>query len=153
MKRTIQSVFSFTSDGLAKFASQVSALFDRPRASLRFSIGGEVTDARRVTMQVVGRSGLNAAPNQDYAENPTSNRFLIVFRVGTAEWGAPAGTQTLAVATGTLIKAHTADQLLLVETDANGVAAVDVTVSGAGTRYVTATIGEESASSGAIAWA
>lgn len=153
MKRTLQPSFAFSAEGLAQFASQVSALLDRPRASVRFALGGEVTDTRRVTMQVVSRNGQSAAPGLDHAENPTSNRFVLLVRVGTAEWGAPAGTQTVTVATGTTLKVLTTDQLLLVETDASGVAAIDIAVTGAGTRYVTATIDEESASSGAVVWA
>lgn len=153
MKRTLQPSFAFSAEGLAQFASQVSALLDRPRASVRFSLGGEVTDTRRVTMQVIGRNGQTAAPGLDHAENPTSNRFAVWVRIGTAEWGPAAGTQAVTLVTGTIVVALVVDQLYLIETNASGVAAIDIAVTGAGTRYVTATIDEESASSGAIAWA
>lgn len=153
MRRTIQPSHSPAPDAMLRFASQVSEMMDRPLAAIQFAIGGEVSDIRRVTMQVVDRTGQNAIPGQDYQLLPSSNRFMLTVRIGTAEWGAPAGTQVVTVTTGTAIKVLTTDQLLWIETDATGKAAIDIEVTGAGTRYVTATVGVESASSGAIAWA
>lgn len=153
MKRTIQPSFAPTPEGTAKFASQVSALFDRPRSSIRFTIGGEVTDTRRVTMQVVSRVGAPATAGVDYAENPTSNRFIVWMWVGTADFGAPAGTQVLTVITGKALDVLASDTFLMLLTDENGIAAVDIEVTGAGTRYVMAASESEVCSAGAIAWA
>ena len=56
--------------------------------------------------------------------------------------GAPSATNnTVAVTTGTIIQAVTANAHLLVATDANGAIALNVTINTAGTRYLMAEIG------------
>lgn len=86
------------------------------------------------------------------AASITGRRRVLVV-VATSTFGAPGGTQTLAVTTGVLLKAHTADQLLEIETDVSGTAVVTVEVTGAGDRYVRASVGDGEATELQGTWA
>lgn len=68
-------------------------------------------------------------------------RRLVTLVVSTTTFGAPGGTQTLAVVTGTLIATLDSGKVLLIETDADGLAEVTVEVTGAGDRFVRASVG------------
>lgn len=72
-------------------------------------------------------------------------RKVIRVIVAATTFAAPGGTQTVAVTQGTLLKAHTADQLLEIETDSDGIAKITVEVSGSGDRFVRASVGDSDA--------
>ena len=69
-----------------------------------------------------------------------ARKMVLDVWIGTADFGAPAGTQTVSVTTGVQLDAPLANQRLKVLTDATGKAVVRVNVTGAGTRYVMASI-------------
>lgn len=92
--------------------------------TIRFSI--QITDAR-------------ASASAD----ALAGRRRVTVIVSTSSFGAPAGTQTVAAgSTGLVLVETTADQVLECETDANGLLEIDITVSGAGDRFVRAYVGD-----------
>ncbi|MGH7146049.1 MAG: hypothetical protein ACREJ2_18205 [Planctomycetota bacterium] len=112
----------------AKLAGAVQGLL--PAAVL--SVGAEGTpgpDDRQVTVQVQDAGGSNLAAN-----------FLLRMWVSTADKGAPAGAQTVTVATGTAIQSVAANQDLWIETDATGKAVLTLNIAGAATLYCMAAL-------------
>lgn len=139
---TLKKVVMFTPSAVMGWMASLIAKFDTQHVTARIEAGDEDgSSVRRFTVQVVDR-----------LTNPVRDRFPVRFTVGTADTGAPAGTQTVSVVTGATVQTVAANQCIDLMTDAAGLAEVDVTVTGAGTRYVRATIGAESTSSGAVAW-
>lgn len=99
--------------------------------------GTTASDVIRFTLQVTDARA-NAAGAVDIA----GRRHLLV-AISTSSFGAPAGPQTVAAgSTGVVLQELTADQLLLVETDASGTAEIDVTVTGSGDRYLRGSVGD-----------
>lgn len=84
---------------------------------------------------------------------PVAGRKVLRVRIATSSFGAPGGTQTVTVTTGVLLKAHTTDQYFDLETDADGTAAFTVSVTGAGTRHVRASVGDSDATELSGTWA
>lgn len=110
--------------------------------------GTTATDAIRFTLQVT-----DARANAGSAVNVAGRRHLLV-AIATTTFAAPSGTQTVAIgSTGVMLQELTADQLLLVETDANGAAEVDVTVSGAGDRFLRGSVGDSAVTELQGTWA
>ncbi len=94
--------------------------------------GTEAADVIRFTVQARDASG---------AVDQAGRRHVLIV-VSASSFGAPGGTQTVTFNTGTILVTHTANQIYLVESDATGMIEVDVNVSGAGSRYVRASVGD-----------
>lgn len=110
--------------------------------------GTTASNTIRFTLQVTDARA-NAAGAVDIA----GRRHLLV-AISTSSFGAPAGTQTVAAgSTGVVLQELTSDQLMLVETDANGAAEIDVTVSGSGDRYLRASVGDSAVTELQGTWA
>lgn len=102
---------------------------------LALSKSAESADNIDFTIQVTTPRDVNFA-----------KRVLLDVWIGTAQWGAPAGTQTVTVQTGTLIQTVAANQHIRVQTDATGKAVIRVNVAGAATRWLMAAIAGDEAS-------
>jgi hypothetical protein len=104
--------------------------------------GEETSDTRTVTCRLV-----------DAAGNDLAERFRVRLWVSTSETGAPDATgNTLSVVTGTQLREITADADVEIISDAAGTVAVDLTVSGAASRYVHAEADGRIHSSGELTW-
>lgn len=109
------------------FAREAMAFSSEPHLQVRTTAGAEASNVRRFTLQVVNRRG-----------KACFGPFALLVIIGTVDGGAPGGTQTVSVVTGAMLQTITANQALIINTAANGSASIDITVSGAGTRYVQA---------------
>jgi hypothetical protein len=121
---------------------QLAAAIEQAQASVRVSCGAEATNTRAVTMQVVDRRG-----------RAWAKRWLVLFYIANGPASAPGTSQTVTLTTGTVIKALTTDSVYLVRTDENGVAVINLTVSGAASRYVIANVLPEASTSPEIPFA
>jgi len=111
--------------------------------NLTITAGAEAADVRTITVQA-----------RDFSNNNLAERLLVRVWIGTADYGAPsAAGNTVAVSTGTTYETETANAAYKVISDANGTVAIDVTISGAASRYVMAEIDGRIYSSGQIDWA
>lgn len=103
---------------------------DRARVRVAISLGAETgASAIAVTLQAVNRY------RKAY---PAVAR--INFYVGTADQGPPAGTQTFAIAKGTALFSYVTNRHWMVLTAADGQAIINVTVTGAGDRWINADV-------------
>jgi hypothetical protein len=114
-------------EGLRRMTGQVAALFDRDPVECRADVGAEVSNVRRITVQVVDRLGV---------EWP--GIWPVRVWIATVDGGGPAGTNTLGVVTGTLVSTLISGQYIEGLTNASGVLEVDLTVTGAANRFVRA---------------
>lgn len=80
-------------------------------------------------------------------------RKLLKVRIAATTFAAPGGTQTVVVTQGVEVKVHTAGAYLDIETDADGIAKITVEVSGAGDRFVRASVGDSDATELQGTWA
>lgn len=132
---------------LRDFTRTVRAFFDRNRAEVRVTANAEGTNGanvRRFTVQVIDRTG----------ESVTKSLWCLRLFIGTTARGAPGGTQTYALVTGTALTTITANQVYDVLTDEYGKVVFDLTVTGAATRYVTAVVlGEVQPPPAGFTWA
>jgi hypothetical protein len=104
-------------------------------------VQGRVPTAAEVTQSVTLRGDLSIQV-KDLEGVAVAAPTLVRVWYSTTAGGAPSATDnTVAVATGTIIQAVTANAHLLVLTDANGVAVLRVTLSGAADRYANVEIG------------
>lgn len=108
-----------------EFARQVSALIDEPLAAASVDAGAEATDVRRLTAQLRNRR-----------KGERGEVWAVLAWISALPAGAPVNTQTVAFVTGTVVHALTANQSWIVLCDSAGRIVADVTVSGAGTRYL-----------------
>ncbi len=84
---------------------------------------------------------------QDLNAGAFPRRATVDIRIATSAFGVPGGTQTVTVTQGVLLKVHTTDQYLTVESDANGTIKIRVNVTGGPeTRHLMASIYNESVS-------
>ncbi len=105
--------------------------FDRPVASVKVEAGTEAADTRAFTLQVVDRRG------KDWP-----GRWFVAWFITPTEGGdADATDNTVgALTAGTAWQTVTADAAYVSLSDANGLVAFDLTVVGAGTRYLYAAV-------------
>ena len=106
------------------------------------SAGAESGDTRRVTVQLTDAAGADLA-----------GRAAMRVWISHSDFGAPSSTgHTVALITGTSLTTilSNADYRLL--TDAAGVIELDITATGAGSRYVMAEMGGRVVSSGELTW-
>lgn len=110
---------------------------------LALSGGAEAGDVIRVTVQA-----------RDAAGNALAERVLVRLWLAGSALGAPSATgNSVSVVTGTTYAVEVANAAYKIISDAAGVVAVDIAVSGAATRHVMAEIDGRIYTSGAIAWA
>jgi len=120
---------------------------------------GDVTDCRpRSAFQLVG--GLAIAAGAESADKRTVTiqsgpwRQKVRFWIATSDYGAPgAAGNTVSIATGTTLQTLVAHADYEVISDAAGTVEVDITVSGAASRYLLAEVDGRIYSSGEITWA
>lgn len=110
----------------AKLASGVLAL-SRTLSISHDSEGDTGANIIRFSIQVMDGNGTNLA-----------EVTKLQVWVGTADKGAPAGVEVVTVSTGTLLFSLIANQFLEVQTDATGLLNLDISIIGAGDRYVMA---------------
>ena len=134
-----------------------------PLATLVTASGGyahdDITDCRsRSAFQVVG--GLTIAAGAESADKRTVTiqagpwRQKVRLWIATSDYGAPsAAGNTVSVVTGTTLETVLANADYEVISDAAGTVEVDVTISGAASRYVLAEVDGRIYSSGEITWA
>jgi len=103
---------------------------------LTLAAGAETADQRTITIQ----------------GGPWPQRLRVW--IATSDYGAPnASGNTVAVSTGTTLREITANADYEIITGASGTAAIDVTVSGAASRYIMVETDGRIFSSGEITWA
>jgi len=112
------------------------ANFDEGRAQVRFIVGAEDgANTRRVTIIVTDR-----------LRNSWGRNWIVRVWLSDTVHGGPAASGSMSVATGSLVATLAAGKVFDVAT-VGAVLAVDVTVTGAATKYVNAAvIGEAGAS-------
>lgn len=113
--------------GLVALARDCSAFSKASQLRVLVTADAEGTTAantRRFTMQVANRK-----------RSACRGLYLLMTVWGTTEAGGPGGGQTVSVVTGSLAASLVANQTLVVMTDANGKAVVDVSIAGAATLY------------------
>lgn len=141
LKRTIQPLSMTADPASRKFMADVAENFDARRTSVTISASAESANVVTLTMQV--RDRLN--------REPIAGRWLLMLWISATATGAPAGTQTVAVSTGTLIQ-NSGDQIVTLATDSTGTAVVTITIAGDATRHVSVANLEEIADSGVLTW-
>lgn len=127
---------------LRDFFTSIITSYEKGRVSVRITAeaeGAHAANAIRATLQVIDRRG-----------NDVPGLWAIVASVGTTADGVPGGTQTVAAVGGSV--PLVANQTLLAITDDTGEAVVDITVAGAGSRYVSAWIDGELVVSAELVW-
>lgn len=99
--------------------------------------GTTASDTIRFSLQVADARGSASAV-------AVTGRRRVIVAIATSTHGAPGGTQTVTVSTGVEVAdiGGSADQVLVCETDANGLLEIDVAVTGAGDRFVRACVGD-----------
>lgn len=128
---------------LASYGRLISTLIQRPIAEPSFVVSAEVSNVITIGIQL-----------RDRHKRPVVGRWPIDLWVTTAEDGAPSATgNTVAVTTGTTMQVYTANAAYRILTDETGLAAITVTIAGAATRYIYATIGGEAFASPELTWA
>lgn len=127
---------------LRDFFTSIITSYEKGRVSVKITAeaeGAHAANAIRVTLQVIDRRG-----------NDVPGLWAIVASVGTTADGVPGGTQTVA-SVGAAVPL-VANQTSIVITDDTGDAQVDITVAGAGSRYVSAWIDGELIVSQELTW-
>jgi hypothetical protein len=120
----------------------VRSHFDTPIALPSVSAAEEKTDARTITLQVVDR-----------LRKPWKGLWLVELYLATTATGEPGGTQTVAFSTGNVTETIRPNQHWRVQTDTLGRIVFDVTITGAASRFVIATVLGRYRASSQIIWA
>lgn len=123
--RTVNGDIEIDDQDLSGFVRAVGEHFDTPVWKAKVTVNAETADTRRVRVQVADRLG---------RDEP--GLFVLLVSFQALSGGPPGGTQTVSVVTGTSMSSLTSNALYLVRTNAGGLAELDLTVSGAGTRHV-----------------
>lgn len=117
------TVSSFTERGVNEAVRQLAASSGQHPAQAIVTVGGQVGSERAVNVALV-----------DALRRPLVGSHLILVWVAATEGGAPGGTQTVQVIKGTLIREVEVGRLVLVETDVDAKATVEIGGT-AGTRW------------------
>ena len=96
------------------------------RASVTW--GGQTGTERVANLQLVGT-----------ADTAVTGTFTVLVWVSSTEGGAPAGSQTLAVTKGVAVKEIDAGRVLILATDSDGTAQIEVD-GAAGSRWIGAAV-------------
>jgi len=128
-------------DGAVTVAKAADAVQDL-LPNLGITAGQESGDKRTVTIQA-----------RDAAYNNLAQRFRVRVWIATSDFGPPSATgNTVAVSTGTQLRELTANADYEIIGDAGGAAAIDLTISGAASRYILAEVDGRIHSSGEVTW-
>lgn len=128
---------------LAIFGRTISTLMQRPLAEPAFTASAEVSNVITLQIQLRDRHRRNVV-----------GRWPVDLWITTAADGAPSATgNTVSVITGTTMQVYTANAAYRILTDDTGLAAITITIAGAATRFVYATIGGEAFASPELTWA
>lgn len=104
----------------------VEALFDRPIADAPVEAGDQVGSLRPIAIQVRDRHAVI-----------WKGRWLVLVLISATEGGDPDGTgNAVVVTTGFMVQEFIAGAAYLILTDADGLLALTLTVSGAGDRFI-----------------
>lgn len=124
-------------DAMRLLVAQLAGFIDNPLADLLITPEATTASPRKVAFQV-----------RDRIDEPWPGRWWLLLAFGSAEFTLGTG-QTLTVVTGSGFELA-ADSVLLVLTDATGLAEVEIDAA-AGNRHVTASVVGRAQASGAIA--
>jgi len=132
-----------TPASLDDFQRLVRLHFDRPVAAVKVTATDEAADSRTFTLQVVDRRG------KDWPGG-----WLLAWFLTPTEGGAPSSTDNTfgSHSAGTLWEEVTANAAYVSLTDSDGVVEFDLTVTGAGTRYLYASVVGRMDSGDAFEW-
>jgi hypothetical protein len=123
-------------------ASRLHADLREAIPSVAISAGAESGNTRTVTLQLTDATGANLA-----------HRARLRVWLAETEYAAPSATgNTVAVTAGTLLRQLTADADYELVTAADGSVVLNVTVSGAASRYVMGEVDGRVVSSGELTW-
>jgi hypothetical protein len=119
----------------------------------------DVTDLRsRSAFQLAG--GLTITAGDESADKRTITvqggpwRQKVRLWIATSDYGAPSASgNTVSIAAGTILQTIVANADYEVISDATGKVDVDITISGAASRYILAEVDERIYSSGEVTWA
>lgn len=114
---------------LRQFAQQAVRCLKQHAWDASMAAGAEASNVRRITIQLVNRK-----------REPIAARVPMTVLIATSRSGAPSNSQTVSVAAGVTLDTYTANAALLILTDGDGKIQLDVTVSGAATRWITAVV-------------
>jgi len=138
---SLQGLRSHNDRALRDWTIAVADGWDKSYIKATFEAGAEAADTIRVTISVCNRKNARV-----------TGAFVLRVIVGTTDDAVPGGTQTVATVTGTNILNITANEVADILTDENGQVVLDITVAGAGTRYVSVVHGSEAFISQAVVW-
>lgn len=124
-----------------QFAQETAELIDRPIRRASIVQTGAAGDVITVRIQIKNRRKYDIA-----------GVHSVLLWIGTASGGAPAGTQTVAFTSGTVLSSLTANRAWEMLTDSTGKIVLEITVTGAGTRYVNAQVRGPSDLGTALVW-
>lgn len=120
--RTMQDLFRWVRDA--------ARLIGVPPLEVRVSVAAEAANVRRATFQVINRDGAEC-----------TGLYVIEVWVSSAATGAPAGSQTITLATGSQLQEITANKAYRYITAAAGNVAIDIDAgAGAQSRYIRAVV-------------
>jgi hypothetical protein len=110
-----------------QFQRQTVIALDTPIVDTRITATPEALDTRQYTIQAVNR-----------ARADVRVRVPMLVIISTTDDGPPGGVQTVTIVDGTLLSTFSPNQCFLILADATGKITLDVTVTGAATRFVRA---------------
>lgn len=117
-------------DEVRLFSQRVAEYFDRQIGQVIVTEGAQVGDVRRFTLQVVDRR-----------RRPLNGRWPVMVYVSETEDGDPSGTDNVVtLVTGVTLATYAANAAYLVLSDEDGVIVLDLDVTGAVSRYVSALV-------------
>lgn len=133
---------SNVSGDLEQSIRRLGRLASAPRWHVAFEVGGEASDVRTITLRV-----------RDIDGRDTKQQFSVRLWVSTSADGGPAAGQTITFSSGTILVTVTANQFYEVLTTADGQIILNVTVAGAGSRWIRAHVAGEMFTSNEALWA
>lgn len=119
-----------TWEGIRQWTATAARLIGRPPLVASVTVGDESANVRRFTVQVTGSGGATC-----------SGCYVVLVWVATTSEGAPNGSQTVSIVTGSSLLTVSANKAYLLLTANNGALSFDVDAgSGAQTRYIRACV-------------
>lgn len=131
-----------TRDDLIDMHTALERVVDKPLRRAPATIGAEVANTRTITLQV-----------RDRINRPVTGRFVVELWISTSSGGGPGGTQTVSVSSGTIMQTIAANQQYELLTAADGTLAIDITITGAASRWVSTIVRGEAVETDQIDWA
>lgn len=128
----------------AALTQQIRQQFSTPLALCRVTAAAESADKRRISIQVIDRLKRDA-----------TGRWVVLVWLAATSGADPDDTgNTVAIVTGTgTLQEITANAAYLLITDSTGLAQIDLTISGAASRFVNTIVQGKVRESAEITWA